>query len=38
VSIIEDIEWATGLNGATLLAQLAEHGLTIIRTAVEETP
>jgi hypothetical protein len=29
--LVEDIEWATGLNGATLLEQLAEHGLTIVR-------
>jgi hypothetical protein len=36
--LIEDIEWATGLNGATLLEHLAEHGLTIVRTTAEETP
>jgi hypothetical protein len=29
--LIEDIEWATGCNGTTLLEQLAEHGLTIVR-------
>jgi hypothetical protein len=29
--LVEAIEWATGLNGATLLEQLAEHGLTIVR-------
>ena len=27
--LIEDIEWATGVNGRTLVEQLAEFGLVI---------
>jgi len=34
--VIEDIEWATGLNGPTLIDQLAEFGLVIVRAEVTE--
>lgn len=36
--LVEEIEWATGLNGETLIRQLADHGLAIVWAAEEVHP